>query len=122
MERFFFGAYEDIDNIIAFLVSVGFLHFTTERNITLKVVEKCYYITKLAEDKMKQGIASNSSLKWYVDRCQLIKRFFGDYSGTELKNLQYKIPQYKQTTYREYIQNIEELVKEKYNKEFGEWL
>lgn len=122
MERFFFGAYEDIDNIIAFLVSVGFLKCTTERNITLKVVEKCYYITKLAEDKMKQTIAPDSSLKWYVDRCLLIKRFFGDYSGTELKNLQYRIPEYRQTTYREYIQNIEELVKEKYYKEFGERL
>lgn len=122
MERFFFGAYEDIDNIIAFLVSVGFLEFTTERNIALRVVEKCYYVTKLADDKMKQHLPHGSSLNWYVDRCFLIKKFFGDYSGTDLKNLQYKIPQYKNTTYRENIRNIDELVKEKYDKEFGESL
>lgn len=122
MERFFFGAYEDIDHVIAFLVSVGFLRYKVQRNSVLKLTEKSYYVTKLADEKIRLILNDGSYLKWYVERCLLIKKFFGEYSGTQLKNLQYKIDRYRDTTYREYIKDIEDLVRQKYYEEFGESL
>lgn len=122
MEKFFFGAYEDIDEVISFLYSVGFVKFKMKRNSILKLTEKSFYITNFADKKMKTYVDNASYLKWYIDRCLLIKKYFGDYSGTQLKNIQYKIDQYRDTTYKEYIQGIEELVEQKYNEIFGESL
>lgn len=122
MERFFFGAYEDIDQVIVFLVSVGFIRFNSQRNSVLKLSEKSYYVTNLADEKIGLIMADALHLKWYMERCLLIKKYFGEYSGTQLKNLQYKIDRYRDTTYREYIQDIEDLVKQKYYAEFGESL
>lgn len=120
MERFFFGAYEDIDHVIAFLVSVGFLRYKSQRNSVLKLTEKSYYVTNLADEKIRLIMNDAPYLKWYIERCLLIKSFFGEYSGTQLKNLQYKIDRYRDTTYREYIQDIEDLVRQKFYEEFGE--
>lgn len=120
MERFFFGAYEDIDEVIAFLVSVGFIKYKVQRNSVLKLTEKSYYVTKLANEKMKSPIDDTPYLKWYLERCLLIKNYFGEYTGTQLKNLQYKIDRYRDTTYKEYIRDIEDLVRQKYYEEYGE--
>lgn len=122
MERFFFGAYEDIDYVIAFLVSVGFIKYKFQRNSVLKLTEKSYYVTNLADEKIRLIMDDVPYLKWYMERCLLIKQYFGEYSGTQLKNLQYKIERYRDTTYKEYIQNIEDLVRQKYYEEFGEIL
>jgi len=122
MERFFFGAYEDIDEVIAFLVTIGFIKYKVQRNSVLKLTEKRYYVTNLADEKMKLPMDNIPYLKWYLDRCLLIKQYFGEYTGTQLKNLQYKIDQYRDTTYREYIRNIDDLVRQKYYEEFGEML
>lgn len=122
MERFFFGAYEDIDHVIAFLVSVGFIKYKFQRNSVLKLTEKSYYVTNLADEKIRLIMDDVPYLKWYMERCLLIKQYFGEYSGTQLKNLQYKIERYRDTTYKEYIQDIEDLVRQKYYEEFGEIL
>ena len=122
MERFFFGAYEDIDHVIIFLVTVGFIKYKTQRNSVLKLTEKSYYVTNLADEKIRFLMDNAPHLKWYMERCLLIKKYFGEYSGTQLKNLQYKIDRYRDTTYREYIQDIEDLVRQKYCEEFGEIL
>lgn len=122
MEKFFFGAYEDIDEVISFLYSVGYIKFKMKRNSILKLTEKSFYITNFADEKMKVYMNDALYLKWYIDRCLLIKKYFGDYSGTQLKNIQYKIDRYRDTTYKEYIQGIEELVQQKYYEIFGESL
>lgn len=122
MEKFFFGAYEDIDQVIAFLVSCGFIEYISERDNKLRVIKKSYFVTREAENKIKENLKSIDALDWYVSRCELIKKYFGDYSGTNLKALQYQIDEYKNTFYKEYINDIQELVKQKYYKEFGETL
>ena len=53
MEKFFFGAYEDIDDVIAFLKSIDFIDFTSQKDSDLKTVSKKYYITAYALTKMK---------------------------------------------------------------------
>ena len=110
MERFFFGAYEDIDNVIAFLKSVDFIDFTSKKSIDLKTIEKKYFITKYAIDKFESTIQALPALNWYVERCELIKKYFGDLTGSQLRISQYQIDEYKNTSYREYIGGIQDNV------------
>lgn len=122
MRRFFFGAYEDIDDVIAFLESYGFIVFESARNSDLKIVDKRYYITRYAEEKTESLLTEMDSLKWYIDRCEQIKKYFGDYTGTQLKNMQYEEDTYSKASYGEFIADVQEKVKEIFKKEFGEEL
>lgn len=122
MKKLFFGAYEDIDNIISFLCSINFLRFESSRRVDGKVDEKRYYLTKYAIEKIEKNLKTLNSLQWYFERCEIIKRFFGDMTGTELKVRQYKHSEYSNTLLREYIASITEKTKEKYKQEFGETL
>lgn len=117
MERFFFGAYEDIDDAIAFLKSIGFIEFSSRKRTDLKVViEKKYYVNQYAIDKFLGEIDNLPSLRWYLDRCHLIKKYFGNLSGNQLRISQYRIKEYKNTSFNEYIGSIkEEVSSEFYN-------
>jgi hypothetical protein len=120
MEKFFFGAYENIDEVIAFLMSIDFIKFESKRDKKLRVTNKAYYITNKADEAVKKHLSNMDAIKWYAKRCELIKKYFGDFTGSELKALQYKIDDYKNTSYNEYISEIQELVLEKYYEEYGE--
>lgn len=122
MEKFFFGAYEDIDDVIAFLKSIDFIDFTSQRNLVLKTVNKKYYVTDLALNKVDFSLRSITSLKWYLERCELVRKYFGDLSGNQLKIMQYEIDEYRNTRYGDYIVGIPELVSKEYFKLFGEKL
>ncbi|MBW3496192.1 MULTISPECIES: hypothetical protein [Bacillus] len=121
MEKFFFGAYENIDDVISFLKSIGFIDFNSKKSLDLRTIEKHYYITELACRKIDE-IQNLKSLYWYKERIELIKRFFGDLGGTQLKDLQYEIDEYKDASYKECISNIQDRVKKIYLEMFGEEL
>ncbi len=121
MMRYFFGAYEDIDDIISFLCSFGFLKFKNKVAIDGRAYSKSYYLTDYGISKIQNGITLNlSCAKWYIDRCILIKDYFGDMSGTELKIRQYTHAEYSETLYGDYIKDINVKVKLSYKKYFGE--
>lgn len=114
MERFFFGAYEDIDDVVAFLKGIDFIEFRSERSSDLKVVNKCYYVTQYGNDKLQEEISKFPAFQWYWQRCQLINKYFGHLQGSQLKSLQYEIDEYRNTAYREHIPEIENRVKKVY--------
>lgn len=122
MERFFFGAYEDIDDVISFLKSIGFIVYQSKKNTQLQNIEKKYYITDYAINKIGDKLNETEYIKWYVDRCYLIKEYFGSYSGSKLKGMQYKISNYKNTPLNHYISDIQELVRKKFFEVYGEQL
>jgi hypothetical protein len=122
MEKFFFGAYEDIDNVIAFLVAIGFIKFVSKVNASLKVVDKEYYITEKGHNKAKDSLVKDSPLTWYLLRCQLIKKYFGALSGTQLKVLQYKIGEYQKTSFKDYIADISDSVRIDFREYYSEEL
>ncbi|WP_192822103.1 hypothetical protein [Rufibacter sp. LB8] len=122
MERFFYGAYEDIDNIVAFLKSIGFIDFESQKRIDGRVANKVYYVSDLAIDRIEKSLSQMPSIQWYFDRCTLLKRFFGEVTGSELKISQYKVEEYKNTLYKTYISEITEKVKEMYQDFYGEKL
>jgi hypothetical protein len=123
MEKFFFGAYEDIDDVIAFLKGIGFIDFSSKRRADLKTtIEKKYFITQYAIDKFESVIGSLPSIEWYVNRCNLIKKYFGDLSGSQLRISQYQIDEYKNTSYNEYIGSINGIVSSEFYNLYSEIL
>jgi hypothetical protein len=122
MERFFFGAFEDLDDIIAFLKAFGFIEFESEKNVAGKIIGKKYFLTKFGKERISKGISEIPSIEWYEARCELIYRFFGSMSGNELKIRQYQIKKYKDTPLNQYIEGIEDETKNMYQEMYGESL
>lgn len=121
MIRFFFGAYEDIDDIISFFISRDFLHFESRKGIDRRVFEKEYYLTEYGLNKIQNDILPGLlKVRWYEERCKLIKKYFGDLSGTELKVRQYQHEEYRTTPLNEYISQIKEKVTDKFKEIYGE--
>lgn len=122
MERFFFGAYEDIDDVIGFLKSIGFIGFTSKKSSDLKTIEKQYFVTQQAITKANTAINNLSALEWYAKRCELIKKYFGNLSGSQLKVSQYQIEEYRNTSFKNFIGEISETVKNDFYRMFNERL
>ncbi|MCC3218007.1 hypothetical protein LIV57_22305 [Chryseobacterium sp. X308] len=122
MERFFFGAYEDIDDVISFLSSIDFIKFTSKKSSDLKTIEKHYFVTEYAISKVDSVIADLPAIEWYLNRCRLIKQYFGNLLGSNLKVSQYKIEEYKNTSFKKFIGEISEAVKDNYYHIYNERL
>lgn len=122
MEKFFYGAYEDLDDVIAFFISIDFLEFESQRRTDSRIASKRYYLTEYGVKKIEEGIHSMDIASWYKDRCCLIKKYFGDIGGSELKVWQYQVHEYKNTTLKDYIAGIEDKVKDVFREKFGESL
>ncbi len=110
MEKFFHGAYESIDDVISFLVSVGFVTHDSKKRTDGKTYDKIYYITQECTNKIKNNLKGIPAVAWYFDRCKLIKKYFDKFSGTELKARQYMYAEYSNISYRSHIQNINDKV------------
>lgn len=120
MRRFFYGAYEELDSIIAFLTSVNFVEFKIQKNAGLLSIKKEYYLTKFGLERIEQMLRHVPAAEWYFDRCGLIQEYFGDLSGTQLKNRQYAIEQYRDTPLNSYISDIETQVRTQFKSIFFE--
>lgn len=123
MLRYIYGAYEDIDDIIAFWMSVGFVFYENKVNIMGKAYDKAYYLTSKGESRIEGEIIQNLvSANWYIERCKLIKRYFYSMKGTELKERQYKYAEYRGTSIGSYIAEIGDKVKVEFYRLYGEGL
>lgn len=123
MLRFFFGAYEDIDDIIAFLVARNFINYESKRSSDGRIYDKAYYLTEFGVSKIENEILLKLvKANWYKERCKIIKKYFGDLTGSELKFRQYQHEEYKNTQLNQYINGIEDDVKNKFLEIYGEEL
>ncbi|WP_165044745.1 hypothetical protein [Dysgonomonas sp. ZJ709] len=121
MTRFLFGAYEHIDDVISFLKSFGLLEFSSKKDNILRTVDKKYYLTDKALEKLKL-IDNYNALLWYKKRCLLIKKYFGQFSGSTLKDMQYQIEEYKETAYSDLISDIQNKVYTEFHLIYNEIL
>lgn len=118
MEKFFNGAYESIDEVIAFHVSIGFLHHESKKRTDGKNYDKQYYITNDCVKRIEEHLKEIAAVKWYFDRCELLKRYFNHFPGTELKTRQYRYTEYSGVSYKSYIKNINSRVSAAYFQHF----
>lgn len=121
MERFLYGAYESIDNVIAYLCSVELIRYTSNKDTLLRNTNKHYFITQKGLERFKD-VNNYPALKWYQDRCSVIKKYFGNYTGEMLKQMQHNVEQYHDTQYSALIPDISEHVREKYLSLYNEEL
>ncbi len=122
MEKFFFGAYEDIDDVIAFLKSIELIEFSSTKNLELKITEKKYFITEKAITTLENKLPKLPALNWYVERLNLIKKYFGHKTGSQLKAMQYKIEEYETASWGDYINDIKAKVEKDFFELYGEKL
>jgi hypothetical protein len=118
MEKFFHGAYESIDQVIAFHVSVGFLKHDSKKRTDGKKYDKHYYITQVCADRIDAYLKDIPSVAWFFERCSLIKEYFDRFSGSELKQRQYQYSEYS-VSYKSYIQNVNSKVRGKFKDRFN---
>lgn len=121
MQKFFYGAYESIDDVILFLKSVRFVNFESKRRSDLQTYDKTYYITKRCIQQVENNLLNITSVKWYYDRCQLIKKYFNQFNGSDLKKRQYEYKEYN-VPYTTLIKNLNEQVRYDFYKHFNEEL
>lgn len=121
MQKFFYGAYESIDDVILFLKSVRFVVFESKRRSDLHTYDKTYYITKRCTQQVENNLLNIPSVKWYYDRCQLIKKYFNQFNGSDLKKRQYRYKEYN-VPYTTLIKNLNEQVRYDFHKHFNEEL
>jgi len=119
MEKFFHGAYESIDEVIAFHVSVGFLKHESKKRSDGKTYDKYYHVTKACAERIDQFLKDIPSVTWFFDRCKLIKKYFDRFSGTELKARQYRYSEYSVISYKSHIRNVNDKVRDKFKQRFN---
>lgn len=122
MEKFFHGAYESIDDVIAFLASVGFLKHESKKRSDGKTYDKNYYITEECVNKIESKLKAIPTVDWYFNRCSLIKKYFDKFSGSDLKARQYRYAEYSNISYRSHIKSINERVKSTFFEKFDQEL
>ena len=121
MQKFFYGAYESIDSVILFLKSVQFIDFESKRRSDLQTYDKTYYIKLRCIQQVENNLLNLPSVKWYYDRCQLIKKYFNHLNGSDLKKRQYRYKEYN-VPYTTLIQSLNEQVRRNYYEHFNEEL
>lgn len=122
MEKFFHGAYESIDEVIAFHVSIGFLKHESKKRTDGKTYDKNYYVTLDCASRIENSLKSVPAVEWYFERCELIKKYFDKFTGSQLKSRQYMYAEYSNISYKSHIQNINSKVKVAYEERFNKQL
>lgn len=121
MLKFFYGAYESLDNIIVFFRARNILKFESHKSINGKNIEKKYFLTNKGKDVIENRIFKElPQAKWYIKICKVIKKYYNGYTGTQLKERQYKYIEYKKATLNEAIPRVNDKFKIKYKDIFGE--
>ncbi|MGF6927385.1 DNA-binding PadR family transcriptional regulator [Chitinophaga sp. W2I13] len=120
MKKFLYGAWEYLDRTISFLKAHGLIDFKSELGKDFKQRKKEYYLTTLGKTNIEKALKALPSIGWYAERCELIKKYFGDLGGTDLKALQYQHEEYKDAMINQYIQDIEQQTTILFKEEFKE--
>jgi hypothetical protein len=109
MVRFFYGAYEALDDSLALLRSVGFLQ-QQRLGTPTRVKEHAYFLLPAGREAANRMLVEMPAVQWYADRASLIGRIAGDAAGTALKQRQHDTFEYHETQLGERIRSIRELV------------
>jgi len=96
MIRYRFGAFENLNESLALLVSKGLVYQDGDKSEeTIK--NYFYYLTPLAFKIVNEITTEFPVLAWYNDRAKLVKEIAGQLGGKALKDIQYQHMSYATT-------------------------
>jgi hypothetical protein len=96
MIRYFFGAFDRLDDSLSLLRSRELIQITGLKN-SQKVKETDFLLADRGEQFCTMCLDQASPLQWYWDRAQLVASIAGDRSGSALKQKQYERASYAET-------------------------
>jgi hypothetical protein len=96
MIRYKYGAFDDIDEALAILISTGLIVQGGEKN-NGKIINYDYYITPLAKQVVESSTDEFAILSWYDERSKLVRQIAGNQGGSALKDVQYRHMTYAST-------------------------
>lgn len=97
MVRYFFGAYERLDDALSLLRSRDLVRITGTKGANNKVLETDFILTKIGYDICSTAVSLEPMLQWYADRAELVAKVAGTLGGTALKQKQYQRASYAET-------------------------
>lgn len=97
MIRYFFGAYERLDDALSLLTSRDLVRITGVKGANNKVLETDFILTKTGCDTCSTAVSQEPILKWYANRSELVAKVAGTLGGTALKQKQYQRASYAET-------------------------
>ncbi len=110
MVRYFFGAFDPIDNAMSILKSRELVAITGRKSGG-RVIETNFLLFPKTFAVCEQAVKSAPVLKWYCDRAKVVCDLAGSATGTALKERQYKRSQYAGTELGYQIPSITEAVR-----------
>lgn len=108
MPKWFFGAYEEVDDAFAILQAYG-LGLVRRRGVPPKPLRNQFFLTELGAEKADE-LAATDVLSWYSQQAQLVHQVAGTDSGTKLKERQYLQDKYADAVWGTTIGSISEQV------------
>jgi hypothetical protein len=97
MVRYFFGAYERLDDALSLLRSRDLVRITGIKGANNKVLETDFVLTKTGYDTCSSAVLQEPILQWYADRAELVAKVAGPMGGAALKQKQYQRASYAET-------------------------
>jgi hypothetical protein len=96
MIRYFFGAFDRLDDSLSLLRSRELIQITGVKH-SQKVHETDFLLTDRGEQFCLTCLKEAPALNWYSERAQLVASIAGDRSGSALKQQQYERASYAET-------------------------
>lgn len=96
MIRYFFGAYDRLDDALSLLRSRDLIRITGLK-AKMKVKETDFLLTAKGQAVCTFAVTQEPILKWYADRAELVAKVAGDRGGAALKQQQYERATYAET-------------------------
>lgn len=111
MPKWFYGAYEAVDDAMALLETYG-LARVHRRGTPPKRLQNSFFLTD-AGVQAADDLTVAQGLNWYATQAQLVGRVAGDDSGNKLKERQYAQESYAKARWGQPIGSIAEQVRKR---------
>lgn len=110
MLRFFFGAWEQIDDSMSQLLSLGLAAINRSIKSDGRIGRSDFFLLEAGRRFATELAANAPQLAWYRDRAALVAMVAGNGSGDELKDRQYKQAEYQEARWGHVIGPINQRI------------
>ena len=111
MPKWFYGAYEAVDDAMAVLETYGLARIR-RRGAPPKRLQNSFFLTEAGEQAAAE-LAQAHGLRWYLEQAQLVAKVAGSDSGNRLKERQYAQEAYATARWGQPIGSIAEQVRKR---------